>query len=397
MNEELVFQQILNLHEVIVTNVEISETRIDIHCCNVFEESLCPSCLQKQRQVNQSYTREVRDLPISGKKVFLQITERQFHCPDCDRYFTEQFSFVEKNGHYTSRYCKHLYLQIKQSSIQQVIVLEDICWKTANKIFNRIAHKKDSSTERFKRVRYIGIDEFAIKKGHKDFATVIVDLERLCVIDVLEYRDMNRLISYFESKGKQWCDGIEVFCSDMWDGFVSTGKKVFVNAEIVIDRFHFFKQMNKAVDNQRKALRKELKEEDGLKYIRWTLLKNGEDLSDQEKEKLELAFKIAPELKELYQAKEDLRGIFEQDIEIKQAEKLITQWTNKSEALDNKYLNRFLKTLGNWKSYVLNYFRTRLTTSIVEGVNNKIKMIKRMGFGFRNFTNFRYRILAAFD
>lgn len=393
----IVFQQILNLQELIVTDVKISENSIDIDCCSIFEEAICPCCLKKQNSVNQEYTRKVCDLPISGKKVFLHIKERQFYCPDCNRFFSERFSFVEKNGHFTDRFEKHLFLQIKQSSINQVIAIEDLCWKTANDIIKRQSKRQLNSTSLFDNVRYIGMDEFALKKGHKNFATVIVDLGKLCIIDVLPYREMSKLIAYFRTKGQAWCAQIQVFCSDMWDGFITTAKTVFPNAEIVVDRFHFFKQINHAVDNQRKALRKEFKEHEELKYIKYLLLMNYSNLDSDQRAKLDKAFEIVPILKDVHTAKEDLRKIFEQDIDKQQAEKKIDEWTEKVKMLNNKYLNIFIKTLTNWKSYVLNYFTTRLTTSIIEGMNNKIKMIKRLGFGFTNFTNFKIRIMIAFE
>jgi len=397
MELEIAFQQILNLNELIVTSVTMSETRIDIECCSAFEEAICPSCLKKQKSVNQTYTREVRDLAISEKKVFLHITERQFYCSDCDRYFMERFSFVDKNEHFTERYQKRIFQQIKQCSISQVIVIEDICWKTANAIFERQSDKQLIGNENFRQVKFIGLDEFSLKKGHKDFATVVVDLERYSVITVLPYREKDKLVKYFQSKGKDWCSGVELFCSDMWDGFVNMAKEVFPKAEITIDRFHFFKQVNQAVDNQRKSLRKDFKEEEDLKNIKYLLLRNYDTLTKEQQNKLERAFQVAPVLKDIHSAKENLRKIFEQDIDKQQATQKIDEWTENAKKLNNKYLNKFINTLNNWKAYILNYFCTRLTTSIIEGMNNKIKMIKRMGFGFTNFANFRLRILAAFN
>ena len=336
-------------------------------------------------------------MPISGKKVYLNLEERQFYCSDCSRYFYESFSFLDKSAHFTNRYRKHLYNQIVQSSINQVIAIEDICWKTANNLFVKEARKQIAISAKFKTVKYLGIDEFALKKGHKDFATVLVDLQRHCVLEILPYRQKAKLITFFKGKGEQWCSNIAVFCSDMWDGFINTAKETFLNAEIIVDRFHFFNQINTALDSQRKALRKSFKDEQSLKYSKWILLKNNQNLIHPEKQRLELALNFSQDLKNIYEAKENLRAIFEQKIEIKEAQKSIENWVEKVSNLNNRYLNRFLKTLNNWKEYVLNYFRTRLTTSIVEGINNKIKMIKRRAFGFNNFSNFRYRILAAFE
>lgn len=396
MNLELSLQLFLDLKELIITDVKISEKRIDIQCCSVFEETLCPNCLKKCKIINQKYIRTIQDLSISGKKVFLYLQERQFYCEDCNRHFMERFSFVEPNRHQTDRLERQVYDICIQSNINHVLtIIDDISWTTANEIFNRQA-KKQINIHSKDKVKWIGIDEFAIKKGHKDFGVVIVDLERVVVIDVLNYRDQDKLIEYFKNKGTTFCNRITYFCSDMWDGFVNTAKACFPNVTIVTDRFHFFYHLNKSVDHQRKALRKEFKDSEDLKYIKWLLLKNKTDLTKVENETLEKAFKVAPELKTVYYKKEDFRAILEEKITREEAENKINKWVEDSEKINNKYLNIFLKTLNNWKPTILNYFTNRITSSIVEGINNKVKLIKRLGFGFTNFTNFKNRIIASF-
>ncbi|MCC8992593.1 MAG: transposase, partial [Candidatus Contendobacter sp.] len=74
----------------------------------------------------------------------------------------------------------------------------------------------------------------------------------------------------------------------------------------------------------------------------------------------------------------------------------LNQWIEEAKAMKNKYLNNFLYTLDNWKDCILNYFTHRVTTSIIEGINNSIKTVKRMGYGFRNFANFKQRVLMYF-
>jgi transposase len=393
---EKTFEQILDLKEVQIDAVHIEETSIHIHCSSIVEESLCPSCLKKQRAVNQTYERKIRDLAITGREVYLHLTERQFYCPDCKRHFSERFGFVESGRSMTKRYEKYVYGLCKGSTLQQVSGQENIIWNTLDEIFKRNAKKEVSQLQSARKVKVLGMDEFSLKKGHKDFATVIVDLERVEIIDVLEYREKDKLIEYFNNKSKQWREGIEVFCSDMWDGFISTAKEVFPNATIIVDRFHFFSHLNKAIDNQRKQLRKLFKDNEDFKSLKWALLKNKLELSSEEKRKLRRAFAISPELEAIYEHKEELRSIFERDLSRKEAEIMIEQWLKKANSLNNKYLNRFIKTFTNWKNYVLNYFPRRFTTSTIEGINNTIKTIKRMCYGFRNFESFRYRILLNF-
>lgn len=391
-----VFEQILDLKEIQVDHVDLFTDHINIYCSSVLEEALCPICLKKRQEVNQTSQRKIRDLSITGKEVYLYLKQRQFYCSDCDRHFTERFSFVESSKTMTKRYENYVYQLCKHTTLQKVSAQENIVWSTLDEIFERYSELELNEHRDELKVRVLGMDEFALKKGHKQFATVIVDLEHVEIIDILDYRDKEKLIQYFHQKGEPWCQQIEVFCSDMWEGFINTAKAVFPNTVIVVDRFHFFQYMNKAVDEQRKHLRRLCQDYEEFKHLKWVLLKNHSDLTGDEKKKLQRAFKLAPSLKALYEQKEKLRGIFEQHIPKERAKELIDQWIAHAEQLNNKYLNNFLRTFYNWKGYVLNYFDHRFTTSTIEGINNSIKTIKRMCFGFRNFQNFKRRVLLSF-
>ena len=235
-----------------------------------------------------------------------------------------------------------------------------------------------------------------MKKGHRDDATVIVDLERVKIMDILEYRDQEKRIEYFKNRGTAWCEGIEVFCSDMWQGFLNTAQAVFPNATLVVDRFHFFGYRNKALDNERKSLRRKFKDQEDFKRLKWALLKNAEDLTDDQKKKLARAFLLAPPRKLLDEHKEKFRSIFDQRLTREQGEIELNQWIEQAKKMKNKHLNNFLSMLNAWKDYVLNDFTHRFTTSVIEGINNAIKTVKRMGYGFRNFVNFKQRILISF-
>jgi transposase len=240
------------------------------------------------------------------------------------------------------------------------------------------------------------MDEFAIKKGHRHFATVIVDLEGAEIIDILEYRDQEKLIGYFKGLGPEWCDGIEVFCSDMWKGLINTAQAAFPNATLVVDRFHFFGYLNKAVDSQRKNLRRQFNNQEEFKRLKWALLKNAENLTADQKKKLTRALMLSPQLKLIYEHKEKFRSIFDQHLTREHGEIELNRWIEEAKSMKNKYLNQFLCMLNDWKEYVLNYFTHRFTTSIIEGINNTIKTVKQMGYGFRNFVNFKQRVLLSF-
>ena len=395
MTESEVFESILGIKEIQVDRVEWQEQSLHIYCSSVVEEAICPHCLNKRQVINQTYERQVRDLPITGKAVYLHLQQRQFYCPDCDRYFNERFSFFDPKRTMTRRYERHVYECCKASTILNISVQENLVWQTVNEICQRGARKEIDGRPSVE-VRVVGMDEIAIKKGHRDFATVIVDLERVEIIDILEYREQAKLIEYFKSKGTAWCEGIEVFCSDMWQGFINTAKAVFPQATLAVDRFHFFSYLNKAVDSHRKSLRRQFKDKEEFKRLKWALLKNPENLTPTQKDKLDRAFLQAPELKLIYDHKEKFRAIFNQHLTRKQGEIELNKWMEEAKKMKNKHLNNFLYMLNDWKEYVLNYFIHRFTTSVIEGINNSIKTVKRMGYGFRNFANFKQRVLISF-
>lgn len=387
------FENLLNLSELTVTDIALTDKKIIIHCESCLNEALCPSCLEKCNEVKSYYTRTIRDLPMMGRVVVLKLTVRQFYCPDCDHYFQERFSFVDPSKTMTKRYEEYLYNLCKITSIQKVCLIEDLVWDVVQSVFERYAQLEIQQTQRIKEVRWLGIDEFSLKKGHKDFACVLVDLQRACVIDVLKHRDKAYVKEHLLGYGQSFLENIEVFSSDMWDGYIALAKELMPNAIIVIDRFHVSAQLNKALNDYRKSLRRNYPDTEDFKRLRWILLKPAENLSDSEKEILQKAFAHCEELERFYLLKESFRQIFDAHIDRQTANNLIDIWIEQAEALENQYLNRFLKTLQRWKTFILNFFIHRVSNAIVEGINNTIKFIKRRAYGYLNFKHFYYRVM----
>lgn len=390
---EINIEQLLNLPLLEVTHVEFGSQKIEINCQSRSPVGCCPNCLEPCSEVTKYYERKVRDLAVFGKKVYLLIRCRQFHCVICNRYFSEHFDFVESSQNLTKRLEDYLYKMTKNISVNQVSLKEDVHWETVQNIYTKYSQRALCQHNDLSKVRYLGIDEIAIKKGKKDYACVLVDLETATVIDFLKSRHKSFLINYFKEKGVEFCEQIEVLSSDMWEGFVNLTQEVFPNAVNVIDRFHFFCHLNKVLNEQRKDLRAEHKEEEDFKHLRWPLLKAPQKLDKTEREVLQKAFEKAPELKQLYELRNELKTIFDQPFNELQADVSIALWQQKAMALNNKFLNKFLKTLKTWRNKIMNYFSCRLTNATVEGINNHIRSIIRRAFGYRNFDNLKTRIL----
>ncbi|MDM8522612.1 ISL3 family transposase [Desulfococcaceae bacterium HSG8] len=188
-------------------------------------------------------------------------------------------------------------------------------------------------------------------------------------------------------------------CSDMYDGFINAAKEVFGKRVIIIaDRFHVAKLYRKDFDgfrrNEMNRLKKELSEEEygKLKGAMWALRKKEDRLSDEEKEILNCLFGYSPELKLAYDFCNELTDIFEEDICKSDAEREIRIWKIRVGASGLKCFDSFLKTLGKRYREITNYFISRQTSGFVEGLNNKIKVIKRRCYGITNTDNLFRRI-----
>ncbi len=171
------------------------------------------------------------------------------------------------------------------------------------------------------------------------------------------------------------------------------------NAQITADRFHVMKNLNDRVTAARRAIQRAAPEaEKGqLKGCRWLLVKNAEDLTNEEQAKLEAMFAVSPELKRLHDLKEAFRAVFETVPDRATALEQLAAWMRDVEQSGLASLTKFVTTLRNWWDVILNYFHMRLTSGFVEGMNNKLKLIKRLAYGYRNFTHFRLRVLVECD
>lgn len=387
-----IYTGILNIPNLKVEKVEYSEKELNIYCKIEKETAeICPSCQKDVVNKRAKYRREVNDLGISGRKVILHLLVHQYDCDCCHRTFSEKFDFVEPNKSYTKRQAKWVFEMSAQQSYYRVAALIGF----SNKTIERICHNQAINREvNWNKIRRIGLDEFAFKKGHKDFITVIVDLDNHNIIDILEQRSKEFLRAYFQSLGDEFCANIQDFCSDMWGPFQDLAKEIFPNANIHVDRFHWTIHLNKVLDSERKSIRKENKEEEVYKRLKWKLIKRPKNLNDQEIEDLQNAFNLNPELEDLYEMRNTFQAIFDTDFSYAFAKEQIELWLEQAKRMGNKYLDKFTALFNRHKDNILNYFKNRISSGAVEGTNNLLRTVKRFTFNMTNFQHFKFRVFA---
>lgn len=217
--------------------------------------------------------------------------------------------------------------------------------------------------------------------------TVVCDIDQGQLIEVIDSHKQEDIIEVLRQQPVEVREIVEEVSVDMWGGFPKVVEEVFPNAVIVFDRFHVMKPVNEELNLIRKQVR--IKDK-GSKFI---LLKNGEDLTAEEKTKLESILSRSKRLRSAYEWKEEFREIYEKVTTVEEGKVRLSEWLNKAQSV----YCAAITTIRNHLDGICNYFINRTTSGAMEGINNRIKLIKRQAYGFVNFDNFRARLLACFS
>lgn len=233
----------------------------------------------------------------------------------------------------------------------------------------------------------ISIDEISMRKGHQDFKTVVSDIDRGKLLEVIDGHTIESVTKALRQLDSTWREQIQEVSVDMWGGFPKVVEIVFPNATIVSDRFHVMKKVNQELNKLRIRL--------GIKSrkSKYLLLKNADDLKPEQQAELEIVLTSSPCLRIAYEMKEEFRLIYENTKTFKIAKIQLEKWLGTAQV----FYQDATQTIRNHMEGICNYFISRTTSGVMEGINNKIKLIKRQGYGFTNFENFRSRLLAAFE
>ena len=390
---------ILDLPELKATQFEIerrgAEDILHLYCEHRHDFGVCPHCREISASPHENTPRSVRDLDMGKWRVFIHFTGRRFYCEQCKRAFTERLASIDPRRRQTRRFEQHVYQRCLHSTRKAVAEQTWLDQTTVKGIFKRWA-KQVVKTQRRQIVRVLGIDEITLKKRHKQFVLVMSDLERRCVIAVLPSREKERLERWLSDLSENERKAIRVVSIDMWNPYRSAVRAKLPHADIVADRFHVMKQLNDRLTQLRRAIQRKADQatKEVIKGSRWLLVKNRSDLTLEEEAQLMEILNASPELRDVYLLKEEFRTIFEKINDPQRAELFLKFWIWKAEGTGNRYLSKFVSTLRNWWTEILQYFGERFSNGFVEGINRAIRVIINRAYGYRNFHNFRLQVLA---
>jgi transposase len=357
----------------------------------------CPRCGQVSTQPHQYHGRLVRDLAWAALRCVLYVLRRRFKCASCARPFTEPLAALAPYARTTRRYAARLLEAVRSSTVAAVARAERLGYKAVEGTIYRQAAAAHPTGPPTYRVTRLGVDEIAARKGHGHYKCVLVDLDAGATFEQLADRDQATLRAYFSQWSPAQRAAVTEVTLDFWVGYHEIIAEFFPQARIVGDRFHVQQHVNAALTTTRREVQRQMNSADRawLGAHRHLLVRNEEDLSHDQQVELEMLKAYCPELDVAHTLKEELRTLYNTMPDRAQAARALERWRAAAAASGIAAVAKLAEFVARWQEPILNYFVQRTTSGVVEGLNNKIKLVKRRAFGFRNDAHFRLRVLLA--
>ena len=397
--------------------VEEKEGIIEVELKSKKEKVRCPKCNKFTSSVH-SKLKPIKStyLDSCGKEVKLVIYKRRFRCYNCNKIFTEEMDLNTMNGNISNK----VKIQIRKDLLDYNLTINKIAIKnhvTPGTVRKELEEATSIIPDHIKNLpRVISFDEFKADTEEGKYAFILNDPIHKKVLDVLKERKKEYLIQYFT-----YCENrhsVEFVISDMYEPYLLVQQIMFPHAKYVVDRFHYIRYIMDALDKIRIKLQKEnketskeyklLKNKKNVSLLRkysndidWWVetkrYKNGHMVNVLPGDVLRELFEISDELKRGYQLKELFLDIVKHE-ELAHVKSALLNWI---ELCEESQIVEFIEasgTIRRWLEQIVNSFiDERYSNGFTEGTNNKIKVIKRNGFGYKNFQFFRKRILYIFN
>jgi transposase len=345
----------------------------------------------------------LRHLPILDQRVYIEIRPQRYRCPYCDDHptSTQRCEWYEPNSPHTKAFEQWIMRALINSTVVDVSRKYRLGEEAVEGILNRhVAGEVDWT--RFTHLGVLGVDEIALTKGHQDFVTIVTcrgTEGEIALLAILPDRRKETVKAFLASIPAPLKTTIEQVCTDMYEGFVNAAEEELLEADRVVDRFQVAKAYRGCADELRKQEFKRLKKtlsqdeyEATVKGTMWLFRTPWVDLKDEERVRLEKLFEYSPALKAVHLMREILTVIFDTAPSKAQATAWLQTWRDAVILYEIPGFDRFLITLDNWMDEITNYFLNRQTSGFVEGLNNKIKVLKRRCYGMLNLSHLFQRL-----
>lgn len=400
---------VLQIEEVKIKNRIVKQ----IHVSNSKSRVKCPNCGKYTRNIHDKLKpTKTKYLEIAGYQTYLIVYKRRFNCSNCNKRFTEN-NYINGAG-------KRMSLKLEQKilldlrdynlSLSYIAIHNNVSDNTVRNVLKN--YMKDYPTRLRLLPSVISFDEFKADTKKGKYAFIINDVLHKTVLDILPTRKKDDLIQYFTSIENR--SSVQYVVSDMYEPYLLVTTIMFPKAKYVVDRFHYIRYIMNALDKIRIRLQKEYgygtKEYNKLKnkknvtllrkyssdidwWVEQERYKNGKIVRVLPGEIIQELLSLDEDLRRGYQLKELFLDIVNHSI-YKEVKVDLKCWIDLCRESKIEEFIEASNTIENWLEYIVNSFiDKRLSNGYTEGLNNKIKVTKRVGFGYKNFDFFRLRIL----
>jgi len=405
-----ILQALVGLKDVRVLRYERNGGDVELMIEQVLDEVRCPSCTRAAEVKERPVVRYV-DLPVYGVPMHLAWKKHRMRCPTT-RCPTKSWTvgdhrIAAKNCLLTTRAAKWATVQVGTGrTVSEVSGELDCDWHTVNDAVTTYGEALlEADRKRLNQTSAIGLDETSfVRLGpykHTSFATTVADVENHQIIDILPSRDYVEVAGWIAAQPSAWKERIRYGALDMSAIYAAVHTVVLPKAAQVVDPFHVIALANRCLDDVRRRVQNEQtghrgRKDDPLYRARRVLLMGEEKLDDEATARLASLLELGDPNAEVaiaYRVKERLRDFYRTS-DPDQARQMLEELQRHcvKRAMPPE-VQRFGRTIRKWFDKIANFHLSRVTNGPTESINNLIKRIKRVGFGFRNFKNYRIRTL----
>jgi transposase len=359
------------------------------------EKLCCPGCGSRKVRIVERFERCWRTVPVGARETWIRLSVPKVECQKCFARRRVRVPFAEPHRQHTRAFERYVAELLRYMTPQAVSRHLGISWDLANTIQTRRLRKKFGQPK-LRHLQRLAVDEVHVGRRHK-YLTLVLDLDSGAVVFVGEGRGADTLRPFFRRLRHSRAQ-VRAVASDMAGGFLKAVREFLPEATLVLDRFHVVKLFNEKLTQLRRDLYREATDKlhkAVLKGTRWLLLKNPENLDDDrdEGQRLKEALSLNASLATTYYLKDDLRQFWEQATR-RQAERWLAAWCIRAEKSGIRVLQQMANTLRGHRPHLLAWYDDPISTGPLEGVNNKLKLLQRQAFGYRDLELFKLRILA---
>jgi len=385
---------LLGLQSWIVYRVEAQRDRIDVYAGRPRKEARCPRCGSVTRSVydrSQQWRRKLHTW-CNGVPVFLWVRPRRFRCRECQKVFTERLPGIRPWARRTERAEAQLLEELAGRSFRGAAAATGTSPHTLRRLLLQCVQDGVDLERALQDLPEVvlGIDEHSFR-GRDMMITVTCVAPERRLLALLPHDRVRLLEQFLRKLPASVREKIRAVCIDLKEGWRRAVERALPGVPVVADPFHVIQDANRRVDEARRVEQ----EVTGQRIPRWALVKNEENLTAKQAAQLAAIRKRHKNVAHFHWVKEQLRDVYRTSSR-EEAAKIVDRLILNTQEAEDAALVQWGRTLRRWRTAILAFHEHQASNGYTEGVHTKIKLIKRLSYGFRNRAVYVRKMLLAF-